>query len=95
MYNDFWFFFVFRYLEYCKDPEKILSQDFFTVVTYISQNPVGNSVTWDWVRANWPYLVDRSVLGCFYDHLFQFLPSRVLKNEPNVHLVFNWCLVLL
>lgn len=52
-----------RYLEYCKDVSLIREQDFFTVVTYISANPVGNSLAWDWVRSNWNYLVDRFSIG--------------------------------
>ncbi|XP_048762432.2 glutamyl aminopeptidase-like [Ostrea edulis] len=48
-----------RYLEYAKKENMVRSQDFFTVVQYISQNPVGNKLVWDWIRYNWDYLVDR------------------------------------
>lgn len=37
----------------------VRSQDFFTVVQYISQNSVGNKLAWDWIRSNWDYLVNR------------------------------------
>ena len=39
----------------------VRSQDFFTVVQYISQNPIGSKLVWDWVRSNWEYLVNRYV----------------------------------
>jgi glutamyl aminopeptidase len=49
----------FRYLEYAKREDMVRSQDFFTVVQYIAQNPVGNKLVWDWIRSNWDYLVGR------------------------------------
>lgn len=48
-----------RYLEYAKQEDMVRSQDFFTVVQYISQNSVGNKLAWDWIRSNWDYLVNR------------------------------------
>ncbi|KAK3089893.1 hypothetical protein FSP39_007417 [Pinctada imbricata] len=48
-----------RFLEYTKNESLVRSQDFFTVVTYIARNPVGNSLAWDWVRTNYDYLVQR------------------------------------
>lgn len=56
---DISLFLTVRYLEYTKDENLIRTQDFFSVVTYISDNPVGNPLVWDWVRKNWDYLVDR------------------------------------
>lgn len=70
-----------RYLEYSKDPQKVRSQDFFSVITYISQNPVGNPIAWDWVRANWHYLVDRFSL--YNRYLGRLVPSIISKyNTP-------------
>ncbi|XP_038060244.1 glutamyl aminopeptidase-like isoform X2 [Patiria miniata] len=48
-----------RYLEYCRDDTKIRSQDFFSTLDYIAGNPVGNPLVWDWVRANYDYLLER------------------------------------
>lgn len=48
-----------RYLDYAKDETKVRSQDFFRVITYISRNPVGRGLVWDWIRSNWEYLVGR------------------------------------
>ncbi|XP_071830181.1 glutamyl aminopeptidase-like [Apostichopus japonicus] len=62
-----------RYLEYTKDETLIRTQDFFSVVTYISDNPVGNPLVWDWVRKNWDYLVDR--FGTSNRYLGRLVPS--------------------
>ena len=56
-YLFLWFFP--RYLEYCRDPSKIRGQDFFSTLGYIADYPVGNLLVWDWVRANYDYLLDR------------------------------------
>ncbi|PIK40302.1 Glutamyl aminopeptidase [Apostichopus japonicus] len=48
-----------RYIEYAMDESKIRRGDFFSVLSYISGNPVGNPLIWDYIRANWEYLVDR------------------------------------
>ena len=48
-----------RYLEYAKDPKKVKSQDFFSVITYIASSPTGRNLAWNWVRMNWEYLLDR------------------------------------
>ncbi|KAL4239647.1 hypothetical protein ACF0H5_000454 [Mactra antiquata] len=64
-----------RYLDYCKDSTKIKSQDFFTVLIYVSRNPVGNSVVWDWVRQNYDYMIDRFSLYSRY--LGRLVPNIV------------------
>lgn len=51
-----------RYLEMTKNESLVRSQDFFAVLTYISVNPVGRGLVWNWVRQNWEYLVDRFTL---------------------------------
>ncbi|XP_030370505.1 glutamyl aminopeptidase isoform X1 [Scaptodrosophila lebanonensis] len=48
-----------RYINYAWDDSKIRSQDYFTCLGYISANPVGQSLVWDYVRENWPQLVER------------------------------------
>ncbi|XP_061175207.1 glutamyl aminopeptidase-like [Saccostrea echinata] len=66
-----------RYLEYTKREDMVRSQDFFTVVQYIAQNPVGNKLVWDWVRSNWEYLVDRFTT---YSRSLGRLVPRVISN---------------
>jgi len=51
--------FMFRYLKYIYNTSLIKSQDVFTVLRYISYNTYGKTMTWDWIRLNWQYLVDR------------------------------------
>ncbi|XP_050391475.2 glutamyl aminopeptidase [Patella vulgata] len=64
-----------RYLDYANDPDKVRSQDFFTVIIYIAQNPAGNNLAWNWVRENWPKLVDRFTL--YSRHLGRLVPSII------------------
>ena len=46
-------------LQLAKDDTIIRSQDYFTLLIYLSWNRVGVPVVWDFVRTEWPYLVDR------------------------------------
>lgn len=50
-----------RLLQATKDESVIRSQDLFTVVQYVSLNPLGQSISWEWTTLNWDYLVNRSV----------------------------------
>ncbi|KAK4883200.1 hypothetical protein RN001_006519 [Aquatica leii] len=37
----------------------IRGQDYFTMLQYVSSNPIGSPIVWDYVRENWMYLVNR------------------------------------
>ncbi|NXV78943.1 AMPE aminopeptidase, partial [Atlantisia rogersi] len=52
-----------RYLKYIYNTSLIKSQDVFTVLKYISYNTYGKTMAWDWIRLNWPYLVDRFTIN--------------------------------
>ncbi|XP_067616962.1 glutamyl aminopeptidase-like [Eurosta solidaginis] len=41
------------------DENNVRGQDYFTYLIYISTNPVGESIVWDYVREHWLDLVDR------------------------------------
>lgn len=49
--------------------EELKAQDFFTVLQYISDNPIGQSIVWDWVQENWQgklverYTINERTLG--------------------------------
>lgn len=47
---------LFRYLEYTLDPNKIRKQDATSTIVYIANNVVGQSLAWDFVRAQWSYI---------------------------------------
>lgn len=47
-----------RYLQYSLDPEKIRKQDVSYVFIYIARNPVGQPLAWNFIRANWYYLIN-------------------------------------
>uniref|UniRef100_A0A3Q3MWI2 Aminopeptidase n=1 Tax=Mastacembelus armatus TaxID=205130 RepID=A0A3Q3MWI2_9TELE len=50
-------------LEATKDESVVRSQDLFTVVRYVSYNPLGQSMAWDWTTLNWDYLVNRYTIN--------------------------------
>ncbi|NXF04194.1 AMPE aminopeptidase, partial [Smithornis capensis] len=52
-----------RFLKYIYNTTLIKSQDVFTVLRYISYNTYGKTMAWDWIRLNWPYLVDRYTIN--------------------------------
>ncbi|KAM9842326.1 glutamyl aminopeptidase [Aulostomus maculatus] len=52
-----------RLLEATKDEAVIRSQDLFTVVRYVSYNPLGQNMAWDWTTLNWNYLVQRYTIN--------------------------------
>uniref|UniRef100_A0A6Q2Y5S4 Aminopeptidase n=1 Tax=Esox lucius TaxID=8010 RepID=A0A6Q2Y5S4_ESOLU len=54
-----------RYLTYCLDPEKIRKQDATFTMVYIAGNVVGQSLVWDFVRANWNYIYNDYGSGSF------------------------------
>ena len=59
-------------LELAKDETIIRSQDYFTLLTYMSWNKIGEPLVWDFVRAEWPYLVSRFTLVCNLNNYFNF-----------------------
>ncbi|KAM3964208.1 glutamyl aminopeptidase [Aphomia sociella] len=55
-----------KYLMLSWDEKNIRSQDYLNVLHYISDNPSGTALVWDYVRSNWPQLVDRFTLNSRY-----------------------------
>ncbi|XP_029972795.1 glutamyl aminopeptidase [Salarias fasciatus] len=53
-------------LEATKNESVVRSQDLFTVVRYVSYNPAGKSMAWDWTTLNWDFLVDRYTINDRY-----------------------------
>ncbi|XP_026149798.1 aminopeptidase Ey-like isoform X2 [Mastacembelus armatus] len=54
-----------RYLRYSLDPEKIRKQDATSTITYIANNPIGQPLAWDFVRANWAHIFNNYGGGSF------------------------------
>lgn len=83
----------FSYIQLAMSESNVRSQDFFTVLAYVSQNPVGMSIVWDFVRDNWQYLVDRFTLNDRY--LGRLIPTITktftseLKLRENL-LFYRW-----
>ncbi|CAG9823832.1 unnamed protein product [Phaedon cochleariae] len=53
-------------IDLAKDENVVRGQDYFTVLQYISINPLGTELVWQWVRNNWEYLVNRFTLNDRY-----------------------------
>nr|XP_019964347.1 PREDICTED: aminopeptidase N-like [Paralichthys olivaceus] len=47
-----------RYLEYTLDPEKIRLMEVGYIIELIAQNPAGQALAWNFIRANWEYVQD-------------------------------------
>ncbi|XP_056248698.1 glutamyl aminopeptidase [Seriola aureovittata] len=54
---------LYKLLEATKNENVVRSQDLFTVVRYVSLNPLGQSMAWDWTTLNWDYLVNRYTIN--------------------------------
>ncbi|KAF4530281.1 hypothetical protein B566_EDAN018412 [Ephemera danica] len=54
------------YIELAWNEMYVKGQDYFKVLEYISDNPVGTLIVWDYVRVNWPRMVDRFTVNNRY-----------------------------
>jgi len=66
-----------RFVNLAKNESYVRSQDFFSALSYIAGNPVGNSIVWDFLRSEWNYLVDRFTLN---DRYLGRQPKTVSSN---------------
>lgn len=48
-----------RYLQYTLDPQKIRKQDATSTIVHIASNVIGQSLAWDFVRAQWSYIFNQ------------------------------------
>ncbi|KAJ8979934.1 hypothetical protein NQ317_003676 [Molorchus minor] len=53
-------------IDLSKNESIVRSQDYFSVLQYISLNPLGTPLVWNFVRENWEYLVERFTLNNRY-----------------------------
>ena len=75
-----------KYIDLASDTEAnyIRSQDYLTCLTYISQNPNGQSLVWEYVRENWPKLVDMYGIG--ERNLGRLIPSITTRFTTKTRL---------
>ena len=64
-------------LELARDDTIVRSQDYFTLLNYISLNKIGEPIVWDFVRNNWSYLVERFTLN---DRLMGRMVAFITKS---------------
>ena len=55
-----------RFINLANNETLIRSQDYFTALAYISRNPTGNTLVWNYIQANWTSLVKRFGLHSRY-----------------------------
>lgn len=60
------YFFFCRLLELAKNETLVRRQNYFTLLRFMSSNPVGNAIVWDFYRTEYPYLVNRFTLNDRY-----------------------------
>uniref|UniRef100_A0A3Q1G714 Glutamyl aminopeptidase n=1 Tax=Acanthochromis polyacanthus TaxID=80966 RepID=A0A3Q1G714_9TELE len=65
---------LYKLLEAAKDESVVRSQDLFTLVRYVSYNPLGQRMAWDWTTLNWNYLVKRYTIN---DRNLGRLPTQI------------------
>ena len=66
-----------RFLILAKNESNIRSQDYFTTLSYISYNPIGNYLVWNFIQSEWQYLVDRFSL---HNRYLGRLPKTVVDD---------------
>lgn len=67
-----------RYIEYAKDEEHgFKSQDYFSIMESIANNPVGLPVAWEYIKSKWEQLVDRFTIN---DRYFGRMINRIISN---------------
>ena len=55
-----------RLMNLAKNETNVRSQDYFTVLSYINRNPVGNPIVWKFLQSEWSGLVERFGLNSRY-----------------------------
>ena len=63
----------------------IREQDYFSMLSYISYNRVGEPIVWDFVRNEWEYLVERFTLNDRY--LGSLIPTITKKFATEMRLL--------
>ena len=52
-----------KFMDLAKVEENVRSQDYFSIMSYISFNPIGQPLVWKFVQSEWTYLVKRFGIG--------------------------------
>lgn len=71
--------------------EELKAQDFFTVLQYISDNPIGQSIAWDWVQENWKeklverYTINERTLGRVIPNITRRFSTQKRYDEVGVN----------
>ena len=70
--------FIYDYYRLAKNETIVRGQDYLTCLRYIAQNPIGLPIVWEFLRDEWPYLVERFSLNDRYLFPFFLYSPRIL-----------------
>ncbi|XP_066980516.1 glutamyl aminopeptidase-like [Macrobrachium rosenbergii] len=77
--NEDWI--VERWMMLAKNESVVRGQDYFTVLNNIASNPWSTHIVWSFVKANWPYLVDRFDLNNRYlGRMVKYVSTRFTSH---------------
>ena len=76
-----------RFLGLAKNESNVRSQDYFTVLSYISYNPTGNPLVWNFIRSEWPYLLDRKRCSPSWKKMERLKNLRKNWREDSYHVL--------
>lgn len=73
-----------RFIDLAWDESNVRGQDYFSCLTLIAANRVGESLVWDYVREHWPQLVAR--FGLNERYLGSMIPSITSRFSTPIRL---------
>ena len=71
-----------------KNETIVRGQDYLTCLRYIAQNPIGLPIVWEFLRDEWPYLVERFSLNDRYLFPFFMYSPCILLLIPSHFFLF-------
>lgn len=63
----------YRFMDLAWDSTNVRGQDYLTCLANIAANPVGEAIVWDYLRENWPKLVER--FKSYEPYLSRLIPT--------------------
>lgn len=73
-----------RYLLRAADEKYVRGQDYFSCLAYIAANRNGEAIVWEYVRENWPALVER--FGINERNLGRVIPNITRRFSSDIKL---------
>ncbi|CAC5387007.1 ANPEP [Mytilus coruscus] len=78
-----------RLLKYALMPEEIRKQDAVSIIIYISRNPIGRCLVWDFVRGNWDVIFKQYGGSFLFSYLITGITAK-FNTEFDLQSVHNF-----